>query len=469
MPAVGTKSVFWLEEAAERVPTTPCPPLVGKATADICIVGGGYTGLWTALEVLERAPDSRVALIESQSCGFGASGRNGGWATSWYKELEALIKRFGEAHSLWLAEQSSAAIGRLGDFLEGRGYGDTFRRQGTIWAASGLGQDDEIRAATTTLRGHGLGSLVDEVDTGEIAALTGYGKAKCGVLIHDSASVQPAILVRALREEAIRRGVTIYEATPMIGLEREGRPIVTTPAGQVDAGTVVLATNAWAAELRELRRSIIAVASQIVLTEPLGDRIDSLEWSHGALLGDARLFVHYAQVTAGGRIAFGRGGGALGRGGRVLRSHFDDPEAAAQVAADFRRWFPQLADVRLTHSWSGPVDRAPGHLPFIGTLGDPGAIHYGIGYSGNGVAPSALIGRILGRLALGIEDEYTSCGLVSGPPGLLPPEPIRHVGALMVRNAVQTVESRQEAGRPVGPLGRAAKKLTAFSLPRLWH
>jgi glycine/D-amino acid oxidase-like deaminating enzyme len=119
--AIGTNSVFWLEEALELVPGETCPSLAGKTTADICIVGGGYTGLWTAIEITEHDPDLKVAIVEAGSCGFGASGRNGGWATSWFDELPTLVKRFGEQQGLWLAERSSEAIDRLGDFLEQRG------------------------------------------------------------------------------------------------------------------------------------------------------------------------------------------------------------------------------------------------------------------------------------------------------------------------------------------------------------
>jgi glycine/D-amino acid oxidase-like deaminating enzyme len=176
------------------------------------------------------------------------------------------------------------------------------------------------------------------------------------------------------------------------------------------------------------------------------------------------MFVHYAQVTVDGRIAFGRGGGAIGPMGRVLPKHFADPATAASVAADFREWFPQFADAKLTHAWGGPVDRAPGHLPFVGSLGD-GNIHYGVGYSGNGVGPSRLIGRILARRALAIEDELSTSRLVSGPPGYLPPEPLRFAGGTVVRRAVRLAEEREEAGRVVGPVGRLAKRLVFFSIP----
>jgi glycine/D-amino acid oxidase-like deaminating enzyme len=150
-----------------------------------------------------------------------------------------------------------------------------------------------------------------------------------------------------------------------------------------------------------------------------------------------------------------------------VAKHFYDPATAASVADDFRSWFPQLADVRLTHAWGGAVDRAPGHLPFVGALGEHGNVHYGLGYSGNGVGPSALMGRILARRALGANDEYANCALVSGPPGYLPPEPLRFAGGALVRTAVRRAEQREQDGRRVGATGRLAKRLVTFSLPPL--
>jgi hypothetical protein len=135
------------------------------------------------------------------------------------------------------------------------------------------------------------------------------------------------------------------------------------------------------------------------------------------------------------------------------------------VAADFAEWFPALAGVALTHAWGGPVDRAPGHLPFVGSLGDHDNVHYAIGYSGNGVGPSALIGRILARRALGADDEYTRCALVSGVPGYLPPEPLFSAGAPFVRDLVQRTEEREQCGIAPGAVGRLAKRLVSVSLP----
>jgi glycine/D-amino acid oxidase-like deaminating enzyme len=228
----------------------------------------------------------------------------------------------------------------------------------------------------------------------------------------------------------------------------------------------VIATGAWAARVRELRRAIVPIGSHIVLTEPIPDLIERLGWTGGELLGDAGLLVHYSQVTEDGRIAFGRGGGAIGPRGSVVPAHFVDAQAADAVAASLRRWFPQLDGVRITHAWGGAVDRAPGHLPFAGSLGSHGNIHYGAGFSGNGVAPSALFGRILAALALSERDEYSASPLVSGPPGYLPVEPIRSLAGAAVRHAVERGEAAEVEGRRPGALARALRPLASYTLPR---
>jgi glycine/D-amino acid oxidase-like deaminating enzyme len=464
--------VYWLEQAMAAEAGTgvaACPPVSGSVRADVCVVGGGYTGLWCALDIAAQAPDAKVVVVEAGACGFGASGRNGGWVTSWMDELEGLTERFGDADALWLADESSATIGRIESFAGEHGIDCHFRRHGALWVASAPPQVALVRAAAAAAQRLGREQLVEELGADDAAARAGTSVVLGGALFKDSAAVQPALLARGLRRVALERGVRIFEGSPMIRLERGSPAAVITSAGRVEAAQVVLATNAWApAQARELRRTVAVVGSQIVLTEPLApDQLAALGWADGTLLGDARLFVHYAQVTAGGRIAFGRGGGALGPGTRVVPKHFYDPVTATSVEADFRAWFPQLADVAVTHAWGGAVDRAPGHLPFVGALGDHENVHYGLGYSGNGVGPSALIGRILARRALGTGDEYATCALVSGPPGYLPPEPLRFAGGALVRTAVRRAEQREQDGRRVGATGRLAKRLVTFALPPL--
>ncbi|HWH96291.1 MAG TPA: FAD-binding oxidoreductase [Baekduia sp.] len=463
-------AVYWLQQAlaAEREAgeDRSCPPLAGTVRADVCVVGGGYVGLWAALEVVEQAPDASVVLVDAEGIGYGASGRNGGWVTSWHDELGDLVARFGDEQAAWLAERSTWAIDRIEQVCRDEGIDCHLRRAGGFWTATApaqLGAWDPHIAAGEAL---GRGGFLERLGVDELRARTGSPLILGGVRLTDAGAVQPALLARGLRRVLLRRGVRIYEGTPMTGLTRGAPATVRTPRGLVDAGSVVLALGAWASGVRELRRAVVPVGSHIVLTEPIPDRIAAMGWTGGELLGDTRLLVHYAQVTHDGRIAFGRGGGAIGPFGRVLRQHFVDRRTVGVVADGFRRWFPQLADVRLTHAWGGAVDRAPLHLPFAGSLGDHETVHYATGFSGNGVGPSALLGRMVGRRALGMDDEYTNNALMGGPPSYLPPEPARVLGGVIVRDAVRRAEAAEERGERAGRLSDALRKLVWFTTPR---
>jgi glycine/D-amino acid oxidase-like deaminating enzyme len=445
-PVPGAGVVLWLEEALAHDPGAACPPLAGVTRADVCVVGGGYTGLWAAIEVAEQAPDASVVLIERTACGFGASGRNGGWATGWHDELDALIERFGDTEGVRLAARSSWAIDRIETFAAERGIDCRLRRAGALWTATSPAQLGAWDAAAAACRHHGREQFLEEVDGAELRRRTGSPLPLAGVRQTDAATVDPARLVRGLRRAALELGVRIFESTPMLSLEHRPSLSVRTPAGRVDASRVVLATGVDSGSIRELRRAFVPLGSQIVATEPVPDRLSALDWSRGELFGDSRLMVHYCQVTPEGRVVFGQGGGAIGPAGRVLPSHLHDPRRMRAVIADFRRWFPDLADVRITHSWGGAVDRAPTHLPFAGRLRDHEDVVYALGYSGNGVAPTALLGRIAARLALGIDDEDTRSPIARGPLAYLPPEPLRSLGGAIVRAGVERAEAAEDAG-----------------------
>jgi glycine/D-amino acid oxidase-like deaminating enzyme len=461
----GLQRSWWLQEALELDPGRPCPPLDTPARADVCIVGGGYTGLWTALEIRRRSPDTSVVVLEEDICGGGASGRNGGFATSWWDELPELVHRFGEQHARVLADASTQAIREIGAFHESRGIAG-FRQAGNISMATCRAQVGTWRATLEALAHAGRSEMARELSGDEIRARTGCPLALAGLLFPDGATVQPAVYARGLRAAALEAGVRIYEHTPMLALRRDRPALLETPRGSVEADAVVLATNAWLARLRDLRRSIVPVASYIVLTEPAPERIARIGWSGGEALGDQRLLVHYTHVTHDGRVAFGRGGGAIGPLGRVTWAMEHDRGVVEIVARDFRRFFPELADLRLTHAWGGPIDRAPGHLPFAGSLDGAEHVRYFAGYSGNGVAPTRLGARVLASLTLGERDELTATGIADGPPGYLPPEPLRSLGGVLVRNAVRRAEAAEELERTPDPISRIGRKLVWATTPR---
>src|SRR5207237_4096833 len=255
----------------------------------------------------------------------------------------------------------------------------------------------------------------ERLEPGEAARRAGETTHLGGVYEPTAATVQPAFLARGLRRVAIEKGVRVFENSAMTKLERSHPPRVVTAQGVVTAAKVVLALNRWAAALSELRRSMIVIASDIVATTPAPERLESIGWTDGTCISDSRLLVNYYRTTVDGRLVFGRGGGKLAFGGKVGTA-FDGPSPrATAVTASMRGLYPSFDDVPVTHSWTGPVDRTPVGLPFFSRLGGREEILYTIGYSGNGVGPSYLGGKILASLALGLDDEWSWAGLVREP------------------------------------------------------
>jgi glycine/D-amino acid oxidase-like deaminating enzyme len=198
----------------------------------------------------------------------------------------------------------------------------------------------------------------------------------------------------------------------------------------------------------------------MVATEPIPERLEEIGWHNGLCISDSRLLVAYYRTTLDGRIAFGKGGGALAFAGRIGPSFNGASPRANEVSEDFRRLYPALRDARITHSWNGPIDRTPSGLPFVGRLGGREDLLYGYGFSGNGVGPSHVAGRILASRALGLDDEWAAARLPEEPVGAFPlsragrfpPEPFRHVGGLVVQAAVARKEDAEDAGRRPSPL-----------------
>jgi glycine/D-amino acid oxidase-like deaminating enzyme len=266
-----------------------------------------------------------------------------------------------------------------------------------------------------------------------------------------AATVHPGKLVRGLRRLALEAGVRIHEHSP-VRLERSHPPRLHGPDGVLTAEKVVIATNAWAARIPELRSQLFVVGSSIVATEPVPDRVAALGLAGGVAVCDSQRRVVYYQASASGRLVFGRGGGRVAALGRVGRSFDRNARWERDAAAELRRVQPSLAGARITHGWSGPVDVTLTSLPLLGRLGGRDDLLYGVGWSGTGIGPAVLGGRILAGLALGVRDEYSTCPLVDQPPrGTYPPEPLRSAGAVLVRSAVArtaVAEARERRPNP---------------------
>jgi putative aminophosphonate oxidoreductase len=445
---------LWLQEALAAEDGIVSEELSGDLRADVCVVGGGYTGLWTALRVLELEPGASVVLLEADICGGGPSGRNGGFALSWWPKVETLVKRVGEEEALRLVRASVAAVDELGSFCEREGIDAHYRRGGWLWTATSPAQVGAWEGAVEAASRAGEHPF-ELLSAEETQRRTGSPVHLGAAYEAGAATVQPALLARGLRRVAAARGVRIFEQTPMVELDREAGT-VRTPSGSVTAGAVVLATGAWLAAVPELTRAVVAVSSDMVATAPMPERLDEAGWTGGESISNCRLMVHYYRTTSDGRIAFGQGGHRHVFGGRVDDGLFGaTPEATRQaLRRDLVRLVPYAQGVEVTHAWGGPIDRTADGAPIFGRL--PGAVPivYGAGYSGNGVAPSLTAGKILASSALGRDDEWSGCGLNRGVTGRFPPEPIRYLGGFVVRAAVKRKETREDVGRSVDPLTR---------------
>jgi glycine/D-amino acid oxidase-like deaminating enzyme len=428
------------------------PPLSGSVTADVVILGGGYTGMWTAWSLRERDPGVDIVLLEQETCGSGPSGRNGGFCYGFWEDLPSLTRRFGDAEGVRVAEVAQRSVDEIRDWCEAHDVDAWFTRGGHLTVATSPAQDGAWR---------GLVEVADRlgVREGRFEALSpDQVRVRCdspvfrgGLLQPDNAILQPARLALGLRRELLRRGVRIFERSP-VRRYASGHPVrVETAAGSVTAAKGVLALGAWMSSIGGFHRAIVPRGSYIVATEPVPDALERIGWIGGEGLADWRTALRYFRTTKDGRIVFGAAGAATGLGvglGRRLRY---DARSVASLVRDVRRFFPMLSDVRFEAAWGGPVDVTGAHLPSFGTL-PGGSMHFGVGYAGGGVGPTHLGGKILSALALGAHDEHTTLPLVGMKPMRFPPEPILSVGAAVSQWAIVRKDEAEDRGRKADPV-----------------
>jgi glycine/D-amino acid oxidase-like deaminating enzyme len=441
---------YWLREALEHDPGEPCPPLRGEISADVAILGGGYTGLWTAWFLVQRNPGIDVALLERDVCGSGASGRNGGFVGGWWDDAADLVARYGEEGALAACRAAAESVTAIGDWCREHHVDVWYRRVPYLEVASSAAQEGAWRADAEACRRIGEPDGYREITEKEVRSVCATPVLRGGAVM-DGATVQPARLARGLRRVLLERGVRVFERTPATRFTEGSAVLVETPEGSVRAGRVVLALNAWSARWPGLRRAIVVRGSYVLATEPVPDRLEALGWSGGECICDLRTGLHYFRTTPDGRVVFGGVGRA--RGSRIGAGYDHDSVSLGWVHDGFRRLFPSLADVRIEEGWGGAVDISGLGHPVFGTLA-PGTVHYAVGYTGNGVGPSYLAGRVLAALATDANDPITTLPMVNREPVRFPPQPFRALGTAMVQAAILRRDRLQDVGRRPGPVTR---------------
>jgi glycine/D-amino acid oxidase-like deaminating enzyme len=419
----------------------------------VAILGGGYTGMWTAWFLTQIEPQVRVAIVEANRCAAGPSGRNGGFVNEMWLSLPNMRRRFGDRRALEVGRASARAVEGVGRWCEEQGVDAWYRRGGYLQVSTAPAYDDTWQDAAAACEELGVAEACRPVTRAEVGARCHSPLFRAGAFYPGAATVHPARLALGLRSKLLERGVLVFEGTRAQPPRREGDDLlVATAGGRVRARSVVLATGPALAGQRPLRRRLTVTSSHIVITEPVPDVLEELGWTGGECITDSRTLLHYFRTTRDHRIAFGWGGGRVALAGRLNGRAELDPDLVASVERDLIRFFPPLGGRRIEHAWGGPIDVSPTHLPMVGSLGD--RVHYAAGYTGNGVGPSHLAGRILASLALGHTDDATSLAIVDSPPGRVPPEPLRYLGGSVVRRALIRRERFEEQSRRADPLTR---------------
>lgn len=446
---------YWLE--ADEAPVRPA--LTGARTADVAIVGAGFTGLWTAYSLLQRDPSLEVIVCEAEYTGFGASGRNGGWCNAAIGVTPGELARRTSAEATRRTVQAlRGAVDEIGRVCAAEAIDAQYRKGGVVRIARGQHELAAARGGLHTLQRLGLAEDTHWLDDHELAQRVRVDGAVGAVYSPHCAVVQPGRLVRGLATAVERAGAQIFERSRVTQvLPREpGRSAaqVTTDHGEVRAQTVVLAGEAYLSQLPGWRRMLLPVYSLIVLTEPLSDaQWRAVGWAGHECLSSHRLTVDYLSRTADGRILFG-GRGAPYHFGSRIRGDYDRHEATHELLRrEFVAWFPMLGGVRFTHAWGGPLGMPRDWMPNV--WHDPTqGLAAAYGYTGQGVAASNLAARILADQITGTESDLDELPLAGHRSRRWEPEPLRWLATRYLQTALARIDDRAgRTGKP--PSGRS--------------
>jgi glycine/D-amino acid oxidase-like deaminating enzyme len=439
---------FWHESVPDDL--SPRPALPGALDVDVAVVGGGLTGLWTAWYLLERDPALTIAVLEKHIAGFGASGRNGGWLSALFPRSTASLERaHGRDAALAMRRAMIATVDEVGAVAASAGIDIDYAKGGTIAYARSAVQLAAARADVAEAAGYG----VDELELlGPQPAAGSLGAA----FDPNCARIHPAKLVRGLARALESRGVTIFEQTEV--LDYSARAVVTA-RGTVRCGTVVVATEGYGATLRATRRRVLPLYSLMIATEPLEDAAwQELGLEHGHTFTDYRHLLVYGQRTADNRFAFG-GRGARYHWGSAIRPEYDRvPGVFEHLRRTLVDMFPAIGDVRVTHSWGGPLG-VPRDWHATASYDTTSGIARAGGYVGDGLSTTNLAGRTLADLITGTDSELVRLPWVNHASPDWEPEPLRFIGAnaglaaMAVADAEERITHRPSlAARAMGPL-----------------
>lgn len=428
--ATARPTSYWLD-SPDRPPARP--PLPGPTQCDLAVVGGGYSGLWTAILAKEADPSRDVVLLEADRLGWAASGRNGGFCSASLTHGDANgASRFPDEQS-HLDRLGLANLDEMEEALQRYDIACDFERTGKLEIAVQPHQVAEL--------GSVRGEFLDQAAIQQEIHSPTYLAA---VLARRTTAVlDPAKLVWGLARTAEELGVRIVEGTPVRRLDSDGgRIVLTTDRGTVRAARVALGTNVFRPLLRRLRLSIVPVYDYVLMTEPLTDaQMDAIGWQGRQAVGDMSNQFHYYRLTADNRILWG-GYDAIYHYRRRIRPEYDQrPSTFTALAENFRRTFPQLDTVRFSHRWGGVIDTCSRFCAFFGTAYG-GRVAYALGFTGSGVAVTRFGAKVMLDLLSGESTELTELRMTRTRPAPFPPEPLTYLGIQATRRSLAAADRK---------------------------
>lgn len=437
---------LWLDTVPGSL--DPRPALDTDLDVDVAIMGAGYTGLWTAYYLARADPSLRIAVLEKYVAGYGASGRNGGWCSALFAASRAkLARESGRDAAIAMHLAMIATVDEVGAVAAAEGMDIEFAKGGTLTLARTQAQAARLHQALAADREWGIGPEDYRwLEPAESRSIIDAGSCIGAAYTPHCASINPARLVRGLAEAVCRRGVTIYEQSPVVAI---APGVVAAPGGRLRARFIVRATEGYTPTLPGRRRDLAPVYSLMIATEPLPTAFwDQVGWRRRETLTDGRHLIIYAQRTADDRIAFGGRGAPYHFGSRV-RPGFDlDHGVFAALRRSLGELFPTAGDAAITHKWGGPLGVPRDWFSSVGLDRATGLAWAG-GYVGDGVGTANLAGRTLADLITGQESELTALPWVGHRSPRWEPEPARWLGinaSRAVMASADGVEAR--TGKP---------------------
>ncbi|MFZ5826315.1 MAG: NAD(P)/FAD-dependent oxidoreductase [Bacillota bacterium] len=435
---------FWLETAGEY---TGRPPLEGHQTVDVAVVGGGFTGLSTALHLKERRPGLRVAVLEAGVVGGGASGRNAGFSMPLFGLSPSVtVLRYGKARLKEADQYMVRAVEYTEQLVDRLQIDCDYERHGMVTVATQPAHLKRLQEEDEVARQAGL-HPTEWLDRDQVRQLVDSPTYLGGRYDAWCALLQPAKLARGMARAAEAAGAQIYDRTPVTAIYPGGRVRLETPGGSLEAAKVVLATNGYSAGLAPVRSLQVPIHTYIALTEPLTpEQVEAIGWHKRVGVEDGRVLIHYYRLTPDNRVLMG---------GHDATYHFgnkadidQNPRIRAQLERTVTETFPALRPVRFTHHWGGPISGTLDLVPAIGRRGPN--IVYSVGCMGHGVSLSQLNGRTLTDLVLEEQSELTEAFFVNRRMLPVPPEPLRYSVVSSLLGAMRLLDRWENRRRGQG-------------------